>query len=566
VGYEVGEFPIPIAVPHPDLYIRLHRHALLRDREQVPVAFYHHLGPLSSSGQPQLAPYIPNPKSIRNHLAATVHRFGRESKPSDISSVQRFTAYSKAFIKRFGSVDRSDILEFDEWLASCGYSGGRKTQLANLWDDDFNIDTRLLKSKLFLKWEGYLKPKHARGINSYSDESKLIFGPLFKSMDKCFFRERFFTKGTDVSERPGMLYDLFGERPVVETDFTSFESHHRGAFSDIVHYWMMHMMRGLRLPKGLQRLISVAVKGVNVCESQFITAHVPQTLMSGALWTSSSNGLLNLLVMSYLWSNNKADNPEDQANFAFDNFKGLIEGDDGITETFDVDQQLIDSLGIDLKLESVNNYGEASFCGIVCPVGSDDVLYDPKRFLRNFFWLPSKFERCKQSVKDGYIRAKALSYAHNFGGSPIVGPISRFICEHTKSINIQNVVLDSFDSYKREQLEKTINTRPDDEKLVSDASREHVALKFGMSIKQQLHIENRVLRGESVDLSLWMMPDDDDHNLMHITEYESDGIRWTPNHLPPILAQILRDGHLGIPSARKNKELMPRSGSRTASA
>lgn len=435
--------------------------------------------------------------------------------------------------------------------------------MKEVWEKGFQINQKLVESDSFIKYEGYAKPKMARGINSYTDESKTLFGPVFQAIDKAFFQSRFFVKGMDVTERPTLLADRFGSRPVVETDFTSFESHHRQELAEIVFYWMMHMARGLNLPSRLRRLLATAVLGCNVTKFSTLRAHVPQTLMSGALWTSSSNALLNLLVMSYLWSYHAEEgwNAEHQARYAFAHFDGLIEGDDGICSSFNVDKDLIDRLGVDLKLETVANYGLASFCGIVCPVGHKTVLYNPKKFARNFFWIPSQLENSKPKQKNAYLRAKALSYLHSFPQCPVIAPISYEICKRTSGTNICNAVRAQFDNYKWDQISKAVKdpsfakTKP----VVPLYMREHMEKVFSVSINMQLEIEQSM--GKSVDLSEWMMPWDDLHNSLHVTQFDwRQYDRWRPSFMPPIIEKVETEGQIGPPTGTNANRRIWKSG------
>jgi hypothetical protein len=459
---------------------------------------------------------------------------------------------------------RADVPDFDEWLEGTNYTGSRRKELEKIHNEGGVLSWELLISESFLKDEGYMSWKYPRGINSYSDLSKTIFGPVFKAIDKATFNHKWFVKGMDISERPDLMFELFGESPVVETDFTSFEVHHRGVFSDIIHYWIMHMSRGLNLPNYLKKMLAVAIKGCNVTKFSGVEIHVPQTLMSGAVWTSSSNGVLNLLIMSYLWSFDASVPPKERAHRAFSSFNGLIEGDDGICSAFECDQSLVNHLGIDLKLEIKPNFGCASFCGINCAMGRREVLYDCRKFLRNFFILPGRLINAKKSTRDSYMRAKALSYLHDFHDCPIIGPIAFSVCEMTKSLNINGVV-GYMDMYKRERLTKNLQklSKGDDwlrtKPNIVPQVREHYQRVFGVSVEKQIELETAFLTNPHVkgcDLSQWMMPEDDDHKLMHVSDFDWKGCdRWKPYHMPDIIQHLLNEGVMGTPLKKHNRKI-----------
>jgi hypothetical protein len=290
--------------------------------------------------------------------------------------------------------------------------------------------------------------------------------------------------------------------------------------------------------------------------------HVPQTLMSGAVWTSSSNGMLNLLIMAYLWSFDPDESVEVRARRAFEQFDGLIEGDDGICSAFNVNQSLINHMGVDLKLSVKPNYGQASFCGINCPVGTRDVLYDPIKFLRNFFLLPISYEKARQSLQDAYIRAKSMSYLHDFRSSPIIAPICYRICQLTSGINL-DPVLNQMDSYKRDRLTKALKDGPKtwlkEKPLISNHVREHFARLYNVSVDEQIKIENSFNASPTVigcDLSAWMMPTDDEHSLMHVSDWDLKHVpRWKPYYMPRVLDQLLAERIMGTPLHKANQKI-----------
>jgi hypothetical protein len=511
------------------------------------VAEFSKFTPLNKANNlPWIAPLIPNPCSVKNEVAATIHRFGRAGKPADAAAVSRFSEFAKAFIRKLTPALRSDVKDFDQWLAGTNYTGGRKASLRKVRENPIILNHKSSVTGSFLKYEGYQKPKNPRAINAFSDEVKVIVAPIGEAADKATFRHRNFVKGMDASERPELMAELFGHSPVVETDFTSFESHHRGEFAEIIFYWMMHMTRGMNLPTHVRRLFAACIKGRNKCKFGLTRCSVDQTLMSGAAWTSSSNGVLNLLIMSYLWSDQFGLPVGEQADYAFNKFTGLIEGDDGICPAFPVNYALIESLGIDLKLEVKPYYGLASFCGIVCPPNSRDILYSPERLFRNFFVIPAKLKDRKQSVKDAYIRAKALSYRHSFGNAPVVGPIVRHVCKLTKSINVENV-LTHFDVYQRDKIEIALKTKSHEKSNpISDSLRDHCSQVFGISVERQREMEEGFEKNlcSDVDLSSWMMPFDDEHTLMHVTREKWPEIPNQGHHLDEKIKNVIRNGGL----------------------
>ena len=60
------------------------------------------------------------------------------------------------------------------------------------------------------------------------------------------------------------------------------------------------MVRCLPGAKVLKDLVCYLMGARNECSFKHVHASVDERLMSGALWTSSANGMLNLLLSSYI--------------------------------------------------------------------------------------------------------------------------------------------------------------------------------------------------------------------------------------------------------------------------
>jgi len=412
------------------------------DREVV--GFYPSVRVLNVDRFP-LAAYVPSMISTCNMKAAAMNRVGCAMpgdsnydgvETADEETVSDFRNYVRSFIqKKLPRCDRA-MLSRQEWLDQASYPAGRKKQLQKLLEGLKQLEPKHFRCKSFLKWESYLKPKHPRGIYSYSDELKLFLAPLAQCWDKTLFQLKWFIKGTIPREWPAMLHELFGESEVDETDFTAFESHHRGVFAQLLAEAVEHVLSPLHDPH--VGIITDLIKGRNVIEFKSLKVEVDERLMSGALWTSSANGFMNLMIMSYLTGKTMFPNStaEERVDLIDTHFIGRVEGDDGICLSRGIEQSLIDRMGIRLKFETKPDYGRANFCGITCPIGSSTISADPNKIFRKFFLLPSKYMNFRSTKQLSLLRAKAMSYKYNYGDTPVIGAMCDWVLTRTRGFNV----------------------------------------------------------------------------------------------------------------------------------
>jgi hypothetical protein len=241
-------------------------------------------------------------------------------------------------------------------------------------------------------------------------------------------------------------------------------------------------------------LIRGLVVGDNRAVFKFITASIPERLMSGAMWTSSANGILNLCIMSYLSSQAVLPDhsPAQRAEWSATSFVGLVEGDDGICLDYGISNAQIKALALDLDFQPHDHYSQANFCGITCPrIGDGCIITDPLAVLRKFFVIPPQYMHSRPSVKAALIRAKSLSYITLYKDCPIVGPLAHRCLFLTRGIDAR--------PYRREQA---LYFDPDPASnhvdgmfkapKISASSRDLMAEKFGISIERQLAIEMQI--------------------------------------------------------------------------
>lgn len=461
--------------------------------------------------------FIPSPTSTSNQIGACIHRFCREVAQPNPWISNDFYQYCVNFIDlNFQPLTPDELASYEEWEKHVPYNQKRKEALRE-YRNLQTLPPDVYDSKSFGKWEQYATWKHMRAINSPSDISKSILGPLIYSSDKKTFKTRYFVKGSDPRTWPARLRRLFGNLPVVETDFSSFESHHQGIFSCVILYWLDRMTRHVRTEVQWQ-LINQLVMGHNRTIFKNITCTIAQRLMSGVMFTSSANGVLNLMIMSYLASQAQAPNlsPAARAQWSTANFLGLFEGDDGIGLDYGISRQQIINLGVDLSFDRHENFAHANFCGITCPVYDGSIITDPIAAIRKFFVIPPKYMRSRDKCVASLMRAKALSYLTLYRDCPIVGPLAHRVCTLTRSYDARPYLAET--KHYLVSVDETDGVSPPN---IAMSTRQLMWDKFHISPSRQLEIEQAIAEQGPwfrIDLTDLLPPEVINFAVSHLTE------------------------------------------------
>ncbi len=398
---------------------------------------------------------------------------------------------------------------------------------------------------LFLKEEFYTKQnKFPRTIAALSDQCKAFFGPIFHAVDELTYshgdQSRCFVKKIPVVERPAHVEALFGNNPVNVGDFTSFECCHRGVVSQAVFYLVQHML-GSVLPPEVMNKLKQLFTGFNVLHHKAtgIRAQVSETLMSGAPWTAWANLIACLFIISWLRLAAAHPSVPPQDLWAhFSEFKGLVEGDDSITLGGEYDKQLIAGLGLPLKSVCFQNYSKGSFCGIVKPLNDDTIVGNPIQVVCVFFCLKRDLMNCSLSKERSYLRAKALSYFHQYEHCPIIGPMAHAVLERTRSYTPDSSRLDYwrkavFDSIDFKQKRWLI---PYDVNSITHDARNLVFELYGIDVDEQMQLEKSFLDwGRGCDVVFSFPPCFDEYIHNSILNVDSSPDRpipvWNNPHL-----------------------------------
>lgn len=504
-------------------------------RPRMIVGVMHPMFIQDACGQPVVIGVKYDRRDAYNKVAAIVHRVGRALPDGDNAIINDFKLFATLYIKLIRPLSREELPTTYQWLDSSSYSVKRCTYLADLRNDVESMNRALKDPSLcdsFIKDEMYReKAKVTRGINSYKDALKVLLGPYFRAIDKRIAGLKCSVKGMRIEEIPWKEFQLFGFSKVIESDFSTFEAHHRKHMAEIVSFFFAHMIRGLGISNSLKRLLVRLVKGVNKINMGSVRAELDESLMSGALWTSSANTFLNFMIMSYLFLRAKypLETGDELSRRVDSEFVGLVEGDDGIVLDVGQSPELAEKLGLLLKFEHREDFTKAHFCGCECCMTADGPIRmkDPLVFLREFFVLDPKLLHARQSKLDTQLRAKALSGLCLYLNVPVIGPICQKVCDLTRNLTVN--IKSETNSWKRDILAHAISTKIwRRTSIPSEQARLYVAERYGISLSVQLELENSL--GKSVHLINENVPDFAYYKEYFVVPYEHRFMSVVPRH------------------------------------
>lgn len=464
--------------------------------------------------QPLFVPFMANTNDPTCIAAAVHHRIGCQRPQVDKTEGARFRRFVSQMLRLWwpSTLKDGDVKGYQAWLESTSYSGSRRAYFKKLHDEHMMTSERDVGVDAFIKNECYYEPKQPRAILSYSDNSKNIVGAVQEAVDHLTFSHRNYVKYTDPKTWGQRLSDLFGSKHVIGTDFSSFEAHHEGVFAEVIHDWMVYMTASLTGISHYHEFVRRMVLGVNKIRFKTHYVWVMQRLMSGAMWTSSANGFLNLMIMSYLFSRHMPE--AQQAEWAAANFVGLCEGDDGLTLQFDVDYGVVAKLGLNLKFtpgkdDKPITYDQAGFCGIYCDPVTLESVRDPMKVLQKAFVHSQSYKDFSPKKLKALARNRALSTMYLCNDNPILGELCHWICRRTSGIQV-----DEREKPYLYKIDKEVwKQRP----VVSDTSRMLVERNFGVSVHEQLELED-LFRNANTDVIY--------HDMTQFTQVTKDMIRY----------------------------------------
>lgn len=462
----------------------------------------------------------PSTKDARTAAAGARKRFIRRPPVANRRLLRKLRTFVRKWLGRhLDPLSWNLDSRVETWLATTNYSEARKEEirvaLARMlaWDDpDKSNKRKHTEVGAFVKAESYSERKHCRIINARRDAAKALFGPFFKLIEFELYDvldehgSTPFIKHVPVSDRPRYLMDRVYKGDTgkyIATDYTAFESLFT---ADLMRYvekeLYVYMVECLPDGEEFLSMFEKLIVGQNVCHFAAFQLVVEATRMSGEMNTSLGNGFANLMLMLFTCDEHGID------------CVGCVEGDDGI---FWVSKELpgdawFKSLGLFIKIEYHDDISTASFCGMIFDTQDKIVVTDPRKVLASIGWARQQYLTAKDTTLKQLLRMKALSFAHQYKGCPIVGALSHWILRHTRNVRIRKSIKHPRDWWTRQLYDQISPEGELDYVEPPTRTRLLVASQFGISVTSQLMVERwfkeNPLQSIPSTLIMHFMPDD----------------------------------------------------------
>ncbi len=403
-----------------------------------------------------------------------------------------FKAYVHNFlVSKFKPLEAADIPSFEEWLEGVNHPRWRKDEYQKAWDqlhEDGVSTKRIRRKKVFVKREFYDAPKFQRCIHSPSDYEKVLHGRFVSAMEKKIFGMPQFIKKIPRSEWPAFVRDSIG-RPgfnIFCTDYTSFEANFLPEIQDAAEMQVvLFFLKNVYHEQGVQDMLAQA--GLKFLDSTQFAAWIIGARHSGQISTSLFNGISNYLFGNFFCE--RAGATEVHC---------IVEGDDGVfchnAPSNPTPEDFL-KLGLTIKLEPVENWYTASFCGVVTHPDVLDVLCNPWRVVLTVSWAGHSYLRAKDETLQKLAQIKGLSYLAQYHGCPVVQSVGLWLLRVT---GFERERLEDLLTWYEEQVGVSwwdrqivmeIRNSNLSAKTVMMGSRDIVAQVFGVSHGVQEYLE-----------------------------------------------------------------------------
>lgn len=387
----------------------------------------------------------------------------------------------------------------ETWLKSCPYPEWRRQELAQKWaeingvlDPKFHFKVKsFVKDECYCdrKWHPSGRPvfKHARAINSRTDEFKCRVGPIFRLIEQAVYQHPAFIKKVPVNERPTYIRDLLYRTGAVYqcTDYSQYECSFTAEIMEACEFVLYDYMLGMHPEHdSFMHLMRGVIAGVNECTFKHFNVRCPATRMSGEMNTSLGNGFSNLMLTLFLAEQNKCTH-----------VAMVVEGDDGLASFVGTSptREQYAQLGFNIKLEVVHELNKASFCGLIFDVDDLVNVTDPIEALVSFGWAMRAYTPYGHRKLMALLRCKALSYAHQYPGCPILQSLAKYALRMTRSYDVRFFIENdrNISMWDREQFRSALTAyRGIPDAPVPDKTRLLVEEEFDISVADQLSIES----------------------------------------------------------------------------
>lgn len=364
-------------------------------------------------------------------MAGAQKRFLHEPPPANhqlLAELKRFV--TGWLVDHVPPLPSETDVSFENWIEHTNYSRARKEELSNIYHNTHDLweNEKYYRNKSFIKDEFYTDYKHARCINSRTDEFKVLTGPYFHQIETEVFKNPAFVKFVPVMERATYIRDRLGVGVYIATDYSSFEALFTPELMDAVELSLyVHMLASVVRGGEISKIICDALSGENRSDFKCFSAWVLAKRMSGDMCTSLGNGFMNFIIMEF-WSHLRNVD-----------CVGVFEGDDGLVkfdrwEDVPTDEFFLE-LGLEIKIERHMAIHTAAFCSLLFDPVSCLTVTDVRYVLASFGWVSDRFSRAKPVILLSLLRCKAISMLVLLHSCPVIGVLARRLITLTEGVD-----------------------------------------------------------------------------------------------------------------------------------
>lgn len=332
----------------------------------------------------------------------------------------------RRFVRKWIRANLTPILpsfkmDIEKWLEETNYPEWRKDEIRKVYESFKNENVhefykgyhKRAKIKIFTKEEFYEMYKHHRGIWAREDAFKAICGPFFKEVEKELFKLPYFIKKIPKWDRAEYISEFVRNDSMNYqcSDYTSFESQFTTDMMDDCEFELYRYMASQNPECAkLVSILFLVLAGDNLVTHKFFKMKVRAKRMSGEMNTSLGNGFSNLMfnLFAYKYYDISYNGP-------------VVEGDDSLSAVSrQIPNDYFKQMGLNVKMQQVEDLSEASFCGIVFDPIEKINICDPRKSLCTTTWVSQKYAFANKNKIFQLIRCKALSLCFEYAGCPIL--------------------------------------------------------------------------------------------------------------------------------------------------
>lgn len=352
---------------------------------------------------------------------------------------------------------------------------------------------------------------------------KLIFGIIMTGIDPDLeYFDRWVTKNHKIFRGAKELSDLIKIKPIKTAKLFPGIGEKRPDVELLLDVFFDH-----------------ATSTVNHCSGKRVSMLCHCLRMSGEMTTSVLNGLMNLVFYYTIAAASNAElDPNKRGNYTEREYaifedallallargrNAVVEGDDLLARLLKgdrYDETWYKVLGLKVKFERFSHWSHASFCGMRCDPESLQIICDIRKVLGTYGWVAKRYATTSTVFKKKLAKVKALSYAYQYPGCPILNVLAHKTLEWTKDLNVKRLLTyeDAYGGkWKYRHVYKHVRKMYESGKVPfeepTQSTRDLFAKINGVSVEQQLAAEEYLM---SID----EYPDGLD--LLDYIDFESD--------------------------------------------